>query len=134
RLLENKAKMFESGKGFDWATGEAMAFGSLLLAKMPVRFSGQDVVRGTFSQRHSALVDQKDDRRYFPLNNIDNNQEHFEIIDSNLSEFAVLGFEYGYSLAEPNSLTLWEAQFGDFVNGAQVIIDQFIASAETKWL
>jgi 2-oxoglutarate dehydrogenase E1 component len=134
RLLEAKAKMFETGEGFDWATGEALAFGSLLMAGVPVRFSGQDVVRGTFSQRHSALVDQTNDDRFFPLNNLAPKQGRMEIIDSNLSEFAVLGFEYGYSLAEPNSLTLWEAQFGDFVNGAQVIIDQFISSAETKWL
>ncbi len=134
RLLEAKAKMFETGEGFDWATGEALAFGSLLHAGIPVRFSGQDVVRGTFSHRHAGLTDQNNDTRYFPLNHLSDKQAKLEVIDSNLSEFAVLGFEYGYSIAEPNSLTLWEAQFGDFVNGAQVIIDQFITSGETKWL
>ncbi|NDF11394.1 MAG: 2-oxoglutarate dehydrogenase E1 component [Proteobacteria bacterium] len=134
RLLEAKAKMFETGEGFDWATGEALAFGSLLLEGTSVRLTGQDVVRGTFSHRHSGLVDQTNDNRYFPLKNLDPKQARFEVYDSNLSEFAVLGFEYGYSLAEPNSLTLWEAQFGDFVNGAQVIIDQFISSGESKWL
>ncbi|APX90208.1 2-oxoglutarate dehydrogenase E1 component [Brevirhabdus pacifica] len=134
RLLETKARMFETGEGFDWATGEAMAFGSLMLEGYPVRLSGQDSTRGTFSQRHSALVDQKTEERYYPLDNIRAGQARFEVIDSMLSEYAVLGFEYGYSLAEPNALVGWEAQFGDFANGAQIMFDQFISSGERKWL
>jgi 2-oxoglutarate dehydrogenase E1 component len=134
RLLEAKAEMFSSGKGFDWATAEALAFGSLLTEGYPVRLSGQDSARGTFSQRHSALVNQENEDRYYPLNHIREGQAHFEVIDSMLSEYAVLGFEYGYSLAEPNALTLWEAQFGDFANGAQIMFDQFISSGESKWL
>ena len=134
RLLEAKRKMFETGKGFDWATGEALAFGSLMTEGYPVRLSGQDSARGTFSQRHSALVDQDDETRYYPLNHIRDGQAKYEVIDSMLSEYAVLGFEYGYSLAEPNALVLWEAQFGDFANGAQIMFDQFISSGESKWL
>jgi len=134
RLLESKAKMFQNGKGFDWATAEAMAFGSLLTEGYPVRLSGQDSARGTFSQRHSALIDQDTEDRYYALNHIREGQAHYEVIDSMLSEYAVLGFEYGYSLAEPNALTLWEAQFGDFANGAQIMFDQFISSGESKWL
>ena len=134
RLLGRKKEMFETGQGFDWATAEAMAFGSLLLEGFPVRLSGQDSVRGTFSQRHSAFIDQEDETRYFPLNNIREGQAQFEAVDSMLSENAVLGFEYGYSLSSPNRLILWEAQFGDFANGAQVMFDQFISSAEAKWL
>ncbi len=134
RLLDSKRKMFENGRGFDWATGEALAFGSLLTEGYPVRLSGQDSTRGTFSQRHSGLIDQNTEERYFPLNNIREGQAHYEAIDSMLSEYAVLGFEYGYSLAEPNALTLWEAQFGDFANGAQIMFDQFISSGESKWL
>ncbi len=134
RLLETKAEMFASGKGFDWATAEAMAFGSLLLEGYNVRLAGQDSTRGTFSQRHSGLIDQNTEDRYYPLNNIQEGQAHYEVIDSMLSEYAVLGFEYGYSLAEPNALTLWEAQFGDFANGAQIMFDQFISSGERKWL
>ncbi|MGZ9812181.1 2-oxoglutarate dehydrogenase E1 component [Pseudoroseicyclus sp. H15] len=134
RLLEAKSKMFETGEGFDWATAEALAFGSLVLEGYPVRLSGQDSIRGTFSQRHSAFIDQKGEDRYFPLNNIREGQARYEAIDSMLSEYAVLGFEYGYSLAEPNALTLWEAQFGDFANGAQIMFDQFISSGESKWL
>ncbi|WP_226779357.1 2-oxoglutarate dehydrogenase E1 component [Oceaniglobus trochenteri] len=134
RLLEAKKQMLESGEGFDWATAEALAFGSLLLEGYPVRLSGQDSARGTFSQRHSALVNQNDEDRYYPLNHIREGQAQFEVIDSMLSEYAVLGFEYGYSLAEPNALTLWEAQFGDFANGAQIMFDQFISSGESKWL
>jgi 2-oxoglutarate dehydrogenase E1 component len=126
--------MFKSGEGFDWATGEALAFGTLLLEHYPVRLSGQDCGRGTFSQRHAVVYDQQTEERYVALNHIDGTQERFEVLDSPLSEAAVLGFEYGYSLAEPRALTLWEGQFGDFVNGAQVIIDQFISSAESKWL
>ncbi|MDO5614358.1 MAG: 2-oxoglutarate dehydrogenase E1 component [Paracoccus sp. (in: a-proteobacteria)] len=134
RLLDAKKAMFESGQGFDWATGEALAFGSLLTEGNGVRLSGQDCARGTFSQRHSAFVDQKTEERYYPLNNIAEGQAQYEVIDSMLSEYAVLGFEYGYSLAEPNTLTLWEAQFGDFANGAQIMFDQFISSGEKKWL
>ena len=134
RLLAEKKKMFASGNSIDWSTAEALAFGSLLIEGYPVRLSGQDSTRGTFSQRHSALVDQKTEERYFPLNYVRNGQANFEVIDSMLSEYAVLGFEYGYSLAEPNSLVLWEAQFGDFANGAQIMFDQFISSGEAKWL
>ncbi|MCY4333201.1 MAG: 2-oxoglutarate dehydrogenase E1 component [Litoreibacter sp.] len=134
RLLDAKAKMFESGEGFDWATGEALAFGSLLMEGYPVRLAGQDSTRGTFSQRHSGIVNQETEERYYPLNNIREGQAHYEVIDSMLSEYAVLGFEYGYSLAEPNALVLWEAQFGDFANGAQIMFDQFISSGESKWL
>ncbi|MDX2483842.1 MAG: 2-oxoglutarate dehydrogenase E1 component [Pseudodonghicola sp.] len=134
RLLEAKKEMFAKGEGFDWATGEALAFGSLLTEGYPVRLSGQDSTRGTFSQRHSALISQNTEERYYPLNNIRAGQAQFDVIDSMLSEYAVLGFEYGYSLAEPNALTLWEAQFGDFANGAQIMFDQFISSGESKWL
>ncbi|UWR21699.1 2-oxoglutarate dehydrogenase E1 component [Sulfitobacter sp. S190] len=134
RLMDAKAKMFESGTGFDWATAEALAFGSLLTEGYKVRLSGQDSTRGTFSQRHSALINQETEERYYPLNNIRAGQAEYEVIDSMLSEYAVLGFEYGYSLAEPNALTLWEAQFGDFANGAQIMFDQFISSGESKWL
>ncbi|NRB33475.1 MAG: 2-oxoglutarate dehydrogenase E1 component [Rhodobacteraceae bacterium] len=134
RLLDTKRKMFETGEGFDWATGEALAFGSLLTEGYPVRLAGQDSTRGTFSQRHSAFIDQSTEERYYPLNNIREGQTRYEVIDSALSEYAVLGFEYGYSLAEPNALTMWEAQFGDFANGAQIMFDQFINSGESKWL
>jgi 2-oxoglutarate dehydrogenase E1 component len=134
RLIEAKSQMFATGTGIDWATGEALAFGSLQLEGYNVRLSGQDSTRGTFSQRHSAFVDQSTEDRHYPLNNIRKGQANFEVIDSMLSEYAVLGFEYGYSLAEPNALTLWEAQFGDFANGAQIMFDQFISSGESKWL
>ena len=134
RILDAKAKMFDSGKGFDWATAEALAFGSLLTEGYPVRLSGQDATRGTFSQRHSGIVNQETEERFFPLNHIREGQSRYEVIDSALSEYAVLGFEYGYSLAEPNALTMWEAQFGDFANGAQIMFDQFISSGESKWL
>lgn len=134
RLVEAKHQMFESGQGFDWATGEALAFGSLLAEGHGVRLAGQDSTRGTFSQRHSSFIDQKTEDRYYPLNHIQPDQAKYEVIDSMLSEYAVLGFEYGYSLAEPNALVLWEAQFGDFANGAQIMFDQFISSGEKKWL
>ena len=133
RLFEAKKKMFETGKGFDWATAESLAFGTLLLEGYPVRFVGQDSSRGTFSQRHAAVLDQNTGEKYYPLKNLSPEQAQFEIIDSFLSEFGVLGFEYGYSLSSPETLVLWEAQFGDFANGAQIIIDQFITSGEKKW-
>ena len=133
RQLEAKKQMFETGEGFDWATAEAMAFGSLIKDGIPVRLSGQDSTLGTFSQRHSAFIDQETERRHFPLKQI-GGRDDYEVIDSMLSEYAVLGFEYGYTLSEPNALVLWEAQFGDFVNGAQIMIDQFICSGERKWL
>ena len=134
RFLEARRKMIESGEGIDWSTAEALAFCSLLLDGTRVRLSGQDSERGTFSQRHSVLIDQENENRYTPFNTIRPGQARYEVINSMLSEEAVLGFEYGYSLAEPNALTLWEAQFGDFANGAQVIFDQFISSGERKWL
>ena len=133
KIFENKKKMFESGKGFDWATAEQLAFATLLEEGYPVRLSGQDSGRGTFSQRHSVFRDQTNNKYYTPLNNISKKQKRYEVIDSLLSEFAVLGFEHGYALSEPTTLVVWEAQFGDFANGAQVIIDQFIASGERKW-
>jgi 2-oxoglutarate dehydrogenase E1 component len=134
RQLEAKAQMFETGKGFDWATAEALAFGTLLDEGLNVRLSGQDASRGTFSQRHSSLVDQETEERYLPLNHIREGQGEFEVVDTLLSEEAVLGFEYGYTTADPKSLVLWEAQFGDFANGAQVVVDQFVSSGEMKWL
>jgi 2-oxoglutarate dehydrogenase E1 component len=134
RFLENRAKAIENGVGIDWATGEALAFCTLLQEGHHVRLSGQDSERGTFSQRHSVLIDQEDESRYTPFNHLGGDQGHYEVINSLLSEEAVLGFEYGYSLAEPKALTIWEAQFGDFANGAQVLFDQFISSGERKWL
>ena len=133
KIFENKHKMFTEDKPIDWATAETLAFGTLLTEGFSVRLSGQDSGRGTFSQRHSVLRDQDSHTRYIPLNNISSKQKRFEIIDTLLSELAVLGFEFGYSLSEPETLVLWEAQFGDFANGAQVIIDQFITSSEAKW-
>ena len=132
RVLTAKAKMFESGENFDWATGEALAFGSLLSEGFGVRLSGQDSGRGTFSHRHAVWVDQGTEEKYIPLSTVPHGR--FEVHDSPLSEFGVLGFEYGFAGAEPKSLVMWEGQFGDFVNGAQTIIDQFIASGESKWL
>ncbi|MFZ9684639.1 MAG: 2-oxoglutarate dehydrogenase E1 component, partial [Gemmobacter sp.] len=134
RQLEAKREMFATGAGFDWATAEALAFGSLLTEGFPVRLAGQDCTRGTFSQRHSAFIDQTTEERFYPLNHIREGQSRYEVIDSMLSEYAVLGFEYGYSLSEPNALVMWEAQFGDFANGAQIMFDQFINSGERKWL
>ncbi len=134
RQLDAKRQMIESGEGIDWATGEALAFGTLLLEGHRVRLSGEDTQRGTFSQRHAVLIDQDNQNEYIPLNNIAPDQARIEIYNSLLSEQGVLGFEYGYTLADPRTLVLWEAQFGDFANGAQVIIDQFVASGETKWL
>ena len=132
RILDAKRAMFSSGEGFDWSTAEALAFGALCQEGFGVRLSGQDSGRGTFSQRHSVWVDQNTGRKYVPLSKTGGGR--FEVRDSPLSEFGVLGFEYGYSISDPRTLVLWEAQFGDFANGAQVIIDQFIASGEAKWL
>jgi 2-oxoglutarate dehydrogenase E1 component len=134
RFLDHRAKAIETGEGIDWATAEALAFCSLLKEGHPVRLSGQDSERGTFSQRHSVLFDQNTEERHTPFNHLGKEQARFEVLNSSLSEEAVLGFEYGYSTAEPNALTLWEAQFGDFANGAQVVFDQFISSGERKWL
>ena len=134
RFLENRRHAIETGEGIDWATAEALAFCSLRIEGHPVRLAGQDTERGTFSQRHSVLIDQENEDRYVPFNHVGEHQARFEVINSMLSEEAVVGFEYGYSLAEPNALTLWEAQFGDFANGAQVVFDQFVSSGERKWL
>ena len=132
RVIDAKAEMFKTGENFDWATGEALAFGSLLSEGYGVRLSGQDSGRGTFSQRHAVWTDQDTEAKYIPLSTVPHGR--FEVLDSPLSEYGVLGFEYGFALADPKSLVLWEAQFGDFANGAQIIFDQYIASSETKWL
>ncbi len=132
RVLKAKADMFETGEGFDWATGEALAFGSLVTEGYGVRLSGQDSGRGTFSQRHAVWIDQTSEDKYIPLTQLPHGK--FEVYDSPLSEYGVLGFEYGFAMADPKTLVLWEAQFGDFANGAQIMIDQFIASGEVKWL
>ena len=134
RIVGARRKAVEEGHGIDWATAEQLAFGTLLMEGYRVRLSGQDVRRGTFSQRHAVWIDQQTDEPYVPLNHIDENQpQKADFIDSILSEEAVLGFEYGYSVADPGVLVIWEAQFGDFANGAQVVFDQFISSAERKW-
>ncbi len=134
RQLDTKRRHLEEGEGIDWGTAEALALGTLLIEGNPVRLTGQDVGRGTFSHRHAVLVDQSDERRHVPLNHIRELQEQIEIVDSPLTEMGALGFEFGFSLADPRTLVLWEAQFGDFANGAQVIIDQFLAASESKWL
>ncbi len=134
RFLDSRRAAIEAGAAIDWATAEALAFGTLLAEGHNVRLSGQDSERGTFSQRHSVLIDQETEARYVPLDHVAAAQGRFEVINSMLSEEAVLGFEYGYSLAEPNALVLWEAQFGDFANGAQVVFDQFLSAGERKWL
>ncbi len=134
RFLDQRAKAIETGAGIDWSTAEALAISSLLRERTRVRLSGQDSERGTFSQRHSVLFDQETEQRYTPFNNLGGEQARYEVLNSSLSEEAVLGFEYGYSTAEPSALTMWEAQFGDFANGAQVVFDQFISSGERKWL
>ncbi len=132
RVLDAKREMFNSGEGIDWATGEALAFGSLVTEGFGVRLSGQDSGRGTFSQRHAVWLDQKNESKYIPLCTLPHGK--FEVYDSPLSEYGVLGFEYGFAMADPKSLVMWEAQFGDFANGAQIMIDQFIAAGEVKWL
>jgi 2-oxoglutarate dehydrogenase E1 component len=132
RVIKAKEAMFETGEGFDWATAEALAFGSLVTEGFGVRLSGQDSGRGTFSHRHAIWIDQKDERKYIPLAELPHGK--FEVYDSTLSEYGVLGFEYGFAMADPKTLVMWEAQFGDFGNGAQIMIDQFIASGEAKWL
>ena len=134
RVLAARGKTVAEGKGIDWSTAEALAFGSLALEKIHVRVSGQDVERGTFSQRHAVIHDQENERQYIPLNNLGSDQARFTVCNSSLSEYGTLGFELGYSLVSPDSLTMWEAQFGDFANNAQCIIDQFIAAGERKWL
>jgi 2-oxoglutarate dehydrogenase E1 component len=134
RIYKNRLDAIEKGEALDWSAGEALAFASLLKEGYPVRLSGQDSERGTFAHRHSVLTDQENENKVTPLNHLGGDQAHYEVINSSLSELAILGFEYGYSLAEPDALTIWEAQFGDFANGAQMVIDQFIASGEIKWL
>ena len=133
RILERRLRSVEEGRGIDWANAETLAFASLVTEGNPVRLSGQDSGRGTFSQRHSVLFDLNTEERYIPLNNLSAGQARFMVYDSMLSEEAVLAFEYGYSLVTPNTLTIWEAQFGDFANNAQPVFDQFISSAESKW-
>lgn len=132
RVLDAKTEMFATGENIDWATGEALAFGSLLSEGYGVRLSGQDSGRGTFSQRHSVWVDQDSEAKYIPLSTVPHGK--FEVYDSPLSEYGVLGFEYGFAMADPKTLVMWEAQFGDFANGAQIVIDQYISSSESKWL
>jgi len=133
KLIDDKLKLFNDENKIDWATAELMAYGSLLVEGKDVRMSGQDVKRGTFSHRHSTLYDENTNEEYNRLNHFSKNQAPFRIYNSLLSEYAVLGFEYGYAMANPNALVIWEAQFGDFCNGAQTIVDQFISTAETKW-
>lgn len=132
-LVQERKQMVLENKPIDWGMGETLAYATLLWEKVSIRISGQDCCRGTFSHRHAIWVDQSEEKEYFPLTHLKEGQGHFEIYNSSLSELAVLGFEYGYSVAAPQALTIWEAQFGDFVNGAQVIIDQYIASGEQKW-
>jgi 2-oxoglutarate dehydrogenase E1 component len=133
KLLDDKVKLFEAEQKVDWATGELMSYASLLIEVKDVRMSGQDVQRGTFSHRHSVIFDEKTNKEHNRLNHIQEGQNKFKIYNSLLSEYGVLGFEFGYALANPNALVVWEAQFGDFANGAQIMIDQFISSSETKW-
>lgn len=134
RQWQEKRDILNAGEGVDWSLAERLAFASLLIEGHPVRLSGQDCQRGTFSQRHALIVDQETEKKYINLNHIQKGQEKLTVLNSPLAEFSVLGFEYGYSLTDPQALVLWEAQFGDFANGAQVIVDQFMSSAEMKWL
>lgn len=134
RIIKARAQKISSGRDIDWGLAEHLAFGTLITEGHPVRLSGQDSERGTFSQRQSHFVDQTTEEKYTPLNNLADSQEYYQVLNSHLSEEAVLGFEYGFSTAAPKALTIWEAQFGDFANGAQVMVDQFISSAEQKWL
>ena len=134
RIIKARAEKIEKGADIDWGLAEHLAFGTLITEGHPVRLSGQDSERGTFSQRQSNFIDQKTEEKYTPLNKLDPDQEYYQVLNSHLSEEAVLGFEYGFSTAAPHALTIWEAQFGDFANGAQVMVDQFISSAEQKWL
>ncbi|KAK0487629.1 2-oxoglutarate dehydrogenase E1 component [Armillaria novae-zelandiae] len=134
RILATRGKTVEEGTNIDWSTAEALAFGSLALEKIHVRVSGQDVERGTFSQRHAVIHDQANESQYIPLNDLGSSQARFVVCNSSLSEYGCLGFELGYSLVSPDALTMWEAQFGDFANNAQCIIDQFVAAGERKWL
>jgi len=134
RIIKARADKIEAGENIDWGLAEHLAFGTLITEGHPVRLSGQDSERGTFSQRQSNFIDQITEEKYTPLNNLDPEQEYYQALNSHLSEEAVLGFEYGFSGASPNGLTIWEAQFGDFANGAQVMVDQFISTAEQKWL
>src|SRR6185437_8126704 len=133
RFFEARLKAVEEGKGIDWGNGEALAFASLVSEGSPIRITGQDAERGTFTHRHSVLNDFETGETYTPLNHISDKQAQYEVHNSHLSETAVMGFEYGYSLTDPSALVIWEAQFGDFANGAQVIIDQFLSSGESKW-
>src|SRR4029079_18077748 len=133
KILEARRDNIRGRKYLDWGTAEALAFGSLVLEGTPVRLSGQDSRRGTFTQRHAVVVDFENGAEYYPLAHLEPKQAAFDVYDSSLSEAAVMGFEYGYSLDDPASLVMWEAQFGDFANGAQVVIDQFLASGESKW-
>src|SRR6185437_13231977 len=132
-LYAKRAEAVKTGRGIDWGCGEMLALGTLLLEGTPIRFVGQDVQRGTFSHRHAVLNDFQDGKQYVPLAHLKKDQPQLTIMNTMLSELAVLGFEYGFSSADPRNLVIWEAQFGDFVNGAQPIIDQFIAAAESKW-
>jgi 2-oxoglutarate dehydrogenase E1 component len=132
-FLDKRRNAITQGTPLDWALGESLAFGTLALEGTPVRLSGQDSGRGTFSQRHLAFYDYESGQRYIPLQHISPDQARFDVYDSSLSEYAVLGFEFGYSVADPLTLVIWEAQFGDFANGAQIMIDQFISCAESKW-
>ena len=133
KIYENRLQSIVDGKGLDWATAEALAWGTLLEEGYTVRISGQDVERGTFSHRHAALNDQKQMKKYLPLYSVCKDTSNFQTCNSHLSEYSVLGFELGFSQFNPDALVIWEAQFGDFCNGAQIIIDQFIAAGETKW-
>lgn len=133
KVYENRLNSIKTGKGIDWATAEALCWASLLNEGYLVRISGQDVERGTFSHRHSVLHDQFENKKFIPLHGICTDISQFQPCNSHLSEFAVLGFEFGFSIYSPDSLVMWEAQFGDFANGAQIIIDQFISSSESKW-